>query len=109
MTSALPVGVATMEKRYSGDVEGRSATIFTSAFDPASGTGTYVAMETFEGSLGGVDGGFCFVHAASTTGTDRNDEWFLIVPSSGTGGLAGIRGSGSMTNDHAITFDYELD
>ena len=32
--TALPTGVATMEKRYAGQVEGRSATLFSSAFDP---------------------------------------------------------------------------
>ena len=33
IATALPVGVATMEKRYEGDVAGRSTTIFTAAFD----------------------------------------------------------------------------
>ena len=47
--TALPVGVATMVKAYEGEVSGRSATIFTSAFDQARGVGTYVAMESFEG------------------------------------------------------------
>jgi hypothetical protein len=112
VTTALPVGVATMEKQFTGDVDGRSATIFTSAFDQQSGVGTYVAMESFEGSVGGVDGAFAFVHAASTSGSDRSNEWFRIVPSSGTGGLAGIRGTGSMVIDadgtHRIALDYEL-
>ena len=33
IATALPVSVSTMEKRYSGEIEGRSATIFTAAFD----------------------------------------------------------------------------
>ena len=106
------VGVATMEKRFSGDVDGRSATVFTAAFDQASGVGTYVAMESFDGSLGGVAGTFNFAHVASTRGTDRLDESFLLVPGSGTGGLAGIAGSGGMTIDadgtHRVWFDYTL-
>jgi hypothetical protein len=110
--AALDMSVATMEKQYSGDVSGRSATIFTSAFDPELGVGTYVAMEAFEGSLGGSEGTFAFVHSASTSGTDRSNEYFLIVPGSGTGGLAGITGTGALEIDaegvHRMTFDYIL-
>src|SRR5262245_16067688 len=95
--TGLPTGVATMEKRFHGEVEGRAATIFTAAFDQASGVGTYVAMESFEGSLNGTSGSFNFVHSASTSGSDGADEHFMIVPSSGIGG------------DHTIWFDYELD
>ena len=69
-----PVGVATMEKVYAGEVEGHSATIFTSACDMGTGVGTYVAMESFEGSLAGRRGGFAFVHSATTTGEDRSRE-----------------------------------
>jgi hypothetical protein len=112
ITTALPVGVATIAKRYAGEVAGRSATLFTSAFDQAAGVGTYVAMESFEGSLAGRAGAFNFVHSATTSGADRADEYFAIVPSSGTGELAGITGTGSMTIDedgtHRIAFDYEL-
>ena len=83
--TALGVGVATMEKRYYGAVEGRSNTLFTSAFDPERGIGTYVALESFEGSLDGRSGTFNFVHVASTSGTDRSGEFFAIVAGSGTG------------------------
>ncbi|WP_108249436.1 DUF3224 domain-containing protein [Planctomonas deserti] len=110
--AALDMSVATMEKEYHGAVEGRSATIFTSAFDPELGVGTYVAMEAFEGSLDGNEGTFAFVHSASTSGSERANEYFLIVPGSGTGGLAGITGAGSLEVDedgtHHMTFEYTL-
>lgn len=112
IATALPVGVAVLTKTFEGEVRGRSATIFTSAFDPGSGTGTYVAMESFAGSLHDVEGSFNFVHAASTTGSDRAGDYFLVVPGSGTGGLASIRGTGGLTIEdgrHTIWFDYELD
>ena len=112
VATGLPVGVATMEKRFDGEVVGRAATVFTAAFDQGTGVGTYVAMESFEGSLGGVEGAFNFAHSATTTGTDRSAEHFAIVPTSGTGGLAGISGGGGMAVDadgtHRIWFDYEL-
>jgi len=109
--TGVAVGVAVMDKRYSGDVEGRSATLFTSAFDQASGVGSYVAMESFEGSLGGRRGSFNFLHTASTHGSDRSDEFCRIVPGSGTGELAGVSGAGGLTIDadgtHRIWFDLD--
>lgn len=112
VATGLPVGVSTMEKRYEGAVEGRSATLFTAAYDQSSGVGTYVAMESFEGTLDGRAGAFNFAHSATTGGTDRSEEFFTIVPTSGTGELAGIRGSGGMAIDpdgtHRIWFEYEL-
>jgi hypothetical protein len=112
VATALPVGVATMEKHFEGEVAGRSGTVFTSAFDQATGVGTYVAMESFEGSLQGRPGAFNFVHSAATSGGDRAQEFFAIVPSSGTGELAGITGGGGMAVDadgtHRIWFDYEV-
>jgi len=110
--TALGVGVATMEKRYAGAVEGRSTTLFTSAFDPARGVGTYVALESFEGSLDGRSGTFNFVHVASTSGSDRFGEFFTVVAGSGTGELSGIAGGGALQVDpdgtHRMRFDYTL-
>jgi hypothetical protein len=110
--TALPVGVATMEKRFAGEIAGGSATVFTSAFDQQSGVGTYLAMESFDGSLHGRGGSFNFVHSATTSGSDRGNEFFLIVPASGTGELAGITGTGGMAIDadgtHRMWFEYEL-
>ncbi|MFJ6048651.1 DUF3224 domain-containing protein [Streptomyces sp. NPDC092307] len=110
--TGLPVGVATMEKSFEGEIVGRSATLFTAAFDQGTGVGTYVAMESFEGSLHGLEGAFNFVHSATTSGSDRTAEFFTIVPSSGIGALAGISGAGGMAVDadgtHRIWFDYQL-
>ena len=110
--TAVPVGVATMEKHFEGEVAGRSATLFTSAYDQATGVGTYVAMESFEGSLNDRSGAFNFAHSATTLGSDRSAEFFTIVPGSGTGELAGISGTGGLAIDadgtHRIWFDYDL-
>jgi len=112
VVTALPVGVATMEKRFEGDVDGRSATLFTSAFDQATGVGSYVAMESFEGAIAGREGSFNFVHSATTSGSDRSAEFFLVVPGSGTGGLTGITGTGGLGVDadgtHRIWLDFEV-
>lgn len=112
VSTALPVSVSTMEKHYEGEATGRSATLFTAAFDQTTGAGTYVAMESFDGSLHGRQGSFNFVHSATTSGNDRSAEFFTIVPSSGTGELAEVTGAGGMAVDadgtHRIWFDYQL-
>jgi hypothetical protein len=110
-------GLATMEKHYEGEVEGRSATRFASA--PAIGrpgaagaAGADVVVESFEGSLGGASGSFHFAYSGADQGTGRAGEFFEIVPASGTGELTGIRGAGGMAIDpdgtHRIWFEYEL-
>ncbi|MFI9506621.1 DUF3224 domain-containing protein [Nocardia sp. NPDC052566] len=112
ITTALPVNVATVAKEYQGEITGRSATVFTSAFDQQAGVGTYIAMESFDGALNGRSGTFNFAHSATIAGSDRSNEFFLIVPSSGTGDLTGITGTGGMTvaadGTHTVWFDYEL-
>jgi hypothetical protein len=113
VTTALPTGHLRMRKTYSGDVAGRSVTQFTSAFDQGSGVGTYVAMESFEGTVDGRQGAFNFVHAASTSGQDRSHEYGLIVPGSGTGELVGITGTVHLRIDadgtHHMDFEHHLD
>ncbi|GIL27015.1 DUF3224 domain-containing protein [Actinocatenispora comari] len=111
--TGLAVGVSTMTKQFTGEVDGRSATLFTAAFDQASGVGTYLAMESFEGRLGDRAGTVNFAHSATTLGDGgRAGDYFVIVPGSGTGDLAGITGSGGLTVDpdgtHRVWFDYEL-
>jgi len=112
ITTALPVSVMTMEKHYAGDIQGHSATLFTAAFDRTTGKGSYVAMESFEGSVNGKQGAFNFVHSASTTGSDRTNEFFSIVEASGTGELIGIAGTGGISIDadgtHRIWLEYQL-
>ncbi len=111
VTTAMPVGVATMEKRFTGEVDGTSATWFTGGQAPG-GAGTYVAMESFTGTLDTVAGTFVFVHVASTHGGDRYGEFFAIAEGSGTGDLAGISGTGGLSVDddgtHRIWFEWDL-
>jgi hypothetical protein len=112
ISTGLSVGVSHLSKAFAGEITGRSSTLFTAAFDQATGVGTYVAMESFEGSVNGRDGALNFAHSATTSGSDRAAEYFIIVPSSGTGGLVGISGTGGLSIDedgtHRIWFDYEL-
>ena len=110
IVTGLSVGFAFMDKTFEGDLQGRSRTQFTSAYDADSGTGTYLAMESFEGTLHGRSGSFNFAHMASTDGTTRSHFQLVVVPGSGTGELEGISGTGDLVVDdlHRITLDYEL-
>jgi hypothetical protein len=114
IATALPVGHAHMRKTFAGGLEGRAVTQFTSAFDMATGVGTYLAMESIEGVLDGRSGAFNLVHSATTDGVSphRLSEFMLIVPGSGTGELVGLTGTGTMRVDedgtHHLDLDYEL-
>jgi hypothetical protein len=111
--TALPVSVATMTKQFDGEIRGRSATVFTAAYDQATGTGTYLAMESFQGTVQGRSGSFNFAHSATTCGEGRRNEFLVVVPKSGTNELAGMSGSGGVEIDadgtHRIWLDYEFD
>ena len=108
----VAVGHAHMVKEYDGDVAGRSITQFSAAYDDASNTGTYVATESFEGTVDGRAGSFAFVHSATTVGGSREHELFVIVPGSGTHALTGITGTGALRVDedgtHRVSLDYDL-
>jgi hypothetical protein len=101
-----------MEKHFEGEIIGHAATLITAAYNQESGVGTYLAMESFEGSLHGRTGTFNFAHSATTTGSDSTAKFFTIVPTSGTGDLAGISGGGELSIDsdgtHRISFDYQI-
>lgn len=114
VTTGVPVGHAHMVKEFAGDLKGRSTTQFSFAFDDASGVGTYVAMEAFEGSLGDRSGALAFAHSATTDGQspERLNELLVIAPGSGSGELAGVTGTGHMVIDedgtHHLELDYDL-
>lgn len=111
VSTALGVGGATMIKTLTGEIQGTAYTQFTYAFSQETGIGTYVAMESFEGTVSGRQGTFNFAHSATTDGASREDEFFIIVPSSGTGGLAGITGTGAIVIDgeiERIVLEYAL-
>ena len=112
--TGTPVGVARMAKQFQGGLEGHAETLFTSAFDQARGIGTYLAMESFVGTLDGRAGTLNIAHTATTDGSpERLHEVVVIVPGSGTGELAGISGAGRMRIEedgtHFLDLEYELD
>ncbi|HAW10089.1 MAG: DUF3224 domain-containing protein [Candidatus Dormibacteria bacterium] len=100
---------AHITKTFHGDLAGGSETdiIMVQTAQPAA----YAGIERFEGSVQGRMGGFVLQHNA---GGEAGVLWMTwkIVETSGTGGLAGIRGEGQIIvgpgGEHSYTLDYEL-
>lgn len=94
-------------KRFTGDLAGTSS-IEAVMLGVDGGPKVYVAVEKYDLEFDGLKGGFVLVHemvAAGKNYTKRLD----IVPGSGTGDLAGIRGSAQIGAKHSFTLDYDLE
>lgn len=97
-------------KTFHGDLTGTSVTELQTV-TTASGPAAYVGIEHFEGTLHGRKGAFVLQHSAGDDGGARWLRW-LIVPTSGTGELTGLRGEGQIVVDenggHSYTLDHDL-
>lgn len=99
---------ATVRKTFSGDLEGSSTALLLMAQNATSRA--YVAQEYITGSLHGKHGSFVLQHSARDEGEQPQGQWH-IVAGSGTGELAGLRGSGTYQHDEdgaRLTLDYTL-
>lgn len=82
-------------ERFSGDIEGEGTVRFTqTAF--ADGSASFVGVERVTGTLGGRRGSFVLQDAGTLADSVVTGTWF-VVPGSGTGELAGLRGEGGFT------------
>lgn len=95
-------------KVWTGEAEGASRGIMLSAGNPADGTAGYVALEVFEGRIGGRAGSVAFQQFGSMRDGDQQVRYEL-VPGSGTGDLAGAVGILILEIDaegvHHVAFD----
>ena len=79
----------------------------------ADGTSTFVTLLAVEGRLGKHTGSVVLQGTGDYDGTRARVD-LTVVPGSGTGGLAGIRGSGASVSTHSdyplmpLILDYEL-
>ena len=100
----------TFTKTWSGELAGRSVGVMLSGGDPAAGAAGYVVLEAFDGTVDGRTGGFLFQQfGVMDEGGPR--VRYEIVPGSGTGELAGIRGTLDLdlvSGDHRVTLDYSV-
>jgi hypothetical protein len=104
------VGRLSLEKTFSGDMQGTSKGQMLAVATNIPDSAGYVAMERVEGKLNDRKGTFALQH----TGTMNRGVPQLnitVVPDSGTGELVGL--AGSMTIDivegkHFYAFEYDL-
>ncbi len=100
---------ANVKYSYSGEISGESVVRYLMCYVEEGEHGSFVALEHFTGSIGGKQGTFTFQH----TGTFEKDgvkATLVIVPGSGTGELAGLRGTGSVDlTGHQERYPLHLD
>jgi len=93
---------------FSGDIEGEGVVRFLQAVRD-DGSASFVGIERVTGSIAGRQGSFLLQDAGTLEGNTVKGDWF-VVPGSGTGELAGLRGEGGFEAElgqHAdITLDY---
>jgi len=97
--------------RLSGAIEGE-ATWDALMFYRADGTAEYTGLQVVSAQIAGRSGTCVMVADGSFADGAASGTW-RVIPGSGTGGLAGLRGSGTSvatgTPPGTFTFDYELD
>ena len=109
-SDGVALGRMTLDKQFEGDLTGTGKGEMLTAMTPVQGSAGYVAIERVTGTLQGRAGSFVFQH----TGTMDHGAQSLsitVVPDSGTGALAGIRGTFKLEivgGRHLYEFSYEL-
>ena len=104
------IGRLSLDKTFSGDIEGTSKGQMLGAQTEVEGSAGYVALERFNGTLGGKKGGFALQHLGTMQG-GKFDLTVIVVPGSGTGELAGISGKMKIIIEgkkHFYEFEYSL-
>jgi hypothetical protein len=81
-----------VEESFSGDITGDGVVEFLQAAQ-ADGSASFVGIERVTGQLGGRQGTFLLQDAGTVAGMIVSGDWF-VIPGSGTGELAGLRGEG---------------
>jgi hypothetical protein len=104
------IGRLSLDKKFSGDLEGTSRGQMLGFRSATEGSAGYVAMERVTAKLGGRSGSFVLQHTGSMTRNAPNLS-VTVVPDSGTGDFAGI--SGTMTiiiagGKHSYEFAYSI-
>ncbi len=104
-------GRISINKTFRGDLDATSIGEMLSAMTEIKGSAGYVAIERVVGTLQGRQGSFVLQHSGTM---DRGTPSLsvTVVPDSGTGELAGLRGSLKITireGVHCYGLDYSLE
>jgi hypothetical protein len=107
------VGRMTIDKTFSGDIDGTSKGEMLMAATESTGAMAYVALERVTGTLNGRSGSFLLMHNASMLKSDPASGALQVrvVPQSGTDELASLSGQLTITIEggkHSFDLEYEL-
>lgn len=99
-----------IDKQFKGELDATSKGEMLSAMTSVKNSGGYVAIEQVSGSLSGQRGKFVLQHFGTM---DRGADRLIleVVPDSGTGELAGLKGEMKIiveNGQHYYEFNYEL-
>ena len=94
-------------QRFTGDIEGDGAVHWLMLYRPDK-TATFVGLQRITGTVAGRRGTFVLSAEGDHAGGSSSIRW-TVATGSGTGDLAGISGSGSMTAPGGAKGTYELD
>lgn len=102
---------ASVSKTFTGDLEGEGAVEYLMMYR-SDGTAAFVGLERIVGRIGGKSGSFVLQRTGTFEGGEAKES-YTVVPGSGTGELAGLRGNGSSAvghgMEHPFTLTYDLD
>jgi hypothetical protein len=105
------IGRMGLDKKFHGDLEAVSLGQMLAFMGGAKDSGSYVAVERVEGTLGGKKGTFA-LHHLGIMDRGAQDLTIGVVPGSATGELAGLTGSMKILiapgGAHSYEFDYSL-
>jgi hypothetical protein len=104
------VGRMALDKTFSGDLEAASKGQMLAVRTEIQGSAGYVAMERVTGTLHGLAGTFALQHSG-TMNRGAPQLIITVVPDSGTGELAGIAGTLTITIEggkHSYDLDYTI-
>ena len=90
-----------------GDIEGEGSATWLAAYR-ADGTAEYVGFQRIDGRIGDAEGSIVLRMTGGYDGTVARSEW-EVVDGTGTGALAGLRGSGvsEASSDGTPTYTLE--
>jgi Protein of unknown function (DUF3224) len=96
-----------VEEGFNGDITGDGLVEFLQAAQ-ADGSASFVGIERVTGEVGGRRGTFLLQDAGTVAGSIVSGDWF-VIPGSGTGGLAGLRGEGGFRANLGENAQVHLD
>jgi hypothetical protein len=103
-------GRLSLDKRFTGDLEGTSHGQMVAAGTAVEGSAAYVALERVSGTLHGRQGSFILQHNG-TMSRGAQELRVSVVPDSGTDQLIGLAGTMKIIIEggkHSYEFEYAL-